>query len=521
MDIVFRPPGPVAREFMRSNDFVRGLRGPIGSAKSSCCVMEMHRRQMQQQPNDKGWRMSRWVITRNTAPMLKTTTIKTYEDWLKPEFYGDIKMAPPPYEHEIDVGLPDGTRIVSEVYFLALDTPDDIRKLLSLELTGAWSNEAREQPKSIIDAITSRLRRYPAVKDGGASWSGLIMDTNAPDADHWWPIMAGEVPPPEGMPEEEIRNMIKPAGWSFYSQPPAMLERFEGVGKTKKLVGYDINPEAENLQNLDPDYYTGQIAGKSTAWINVYILNRLGATSDGRAVQPEFRRLTHVSPDELEPLPMLPINWCFDFGLTPSAIAFQTSRDRHRVLREIVLTDAGAVQLAAAVNRMMRDEFFGHKFGRCWGDPAGDERVGTDKRTAYQVLRAAGIPARPVETNDPEIRRAAGETPLRRMTEGEPAIIFDPRCKTLIAGLEGAWCYKRVRQATGEAFEDKPAKNRYSHPCEAWEYGMLGEGEARALLGRKSAAATKTSNVRATSDPLARFSQQRKKSGMQGAGWRR
>lgn len=516
MQITFRPPGPVARSFMLSDAFVRGLRGPIGSAKSSTCIMELHRRQAQQRPNDKGWRMSRWVITRNTSPMLKTTTIKTYEDWLKPEFYGDIKMAPPPYEHEIDVALPDGTRLISEVYFLALDTAEDVRKLLSLELTGAFSNEAREQPKSIIDAITSRLRRYPAQKDGGFNWSGLIMDTNAPDSDHWWPIMAGEVPPPEGMSDDEIRNMIKPAGWEFFSQPAAMIEQFE----KGKLMGYEVNPDAENLVNLDPLYYPGQIAGKSKAWIDVYLMNRLGATHDGRPVHSQFRRETHVSDKPIEPIPNVPINWGFDFGLTPAGIAYQRVRDRILVLREIVLTDAGAVQLAAAVNRMMRDEFPGHKFGRCWGDPAGDARVGTDKRTPFQIMRTAGIPARPVESNDPELRRAAGAAPLMRMTEGAPAILFDPRCKVLVSGLEGAWCYKRVRQANGEAYEDHPQKGRHSHPCEAWEYGMVGDGEARGAVGRKQAGEVRNVNVRAQSDPLTRFAQQRSQSSNK-VSWRR
>jgi hypothetical protein len=173
-EIRFKPPGPVARAFMLSDAFVRGLRGPVGSAKSSTCVMEAQRRMLGQRPNDRGWRMTRGAIIRNTNPMLATTTIKTYEDWLKPEFYGDIKMAPPPYEHEIDLELPDRTRMVAEVFFLSLDRPEDMRKLLSLELTWAWINEARELPKTIVDGVTQRLRRYPAVKDGGASWSGLF-----------------------------------------------------------------------------------------------------------------------------------------------------------------------------------------------------------------------------------------------------------------------------------------------------------------------------------------------------------
>lgn len=40
--------------------------------------------------------------------------------------------------------------IYLEVMFRALDRADDVAKLLSLELTGAWVNEAKEVPKAII-----------------------------------------------------------------------------------------------------------------------------------------------------------------------------------------------------------------------------------------------------------------------------------------------------------------------------------------------------------------------------------
>ena len=70
-----------------------------------------------------------------------------------------------------------------EVLFLALDRPEDVKKLLSLELTGICVNEAREIPKSIIDACTIRVGRFPSMRDGGATWTGVICDTNAPEED--------------------------------------------------------------------------------------------------------------------------------------------------------------------------------------------------------------------------------------------------------------------------------------------------------------------------------------------------
>jgi hypothetical protein len=503
MDINFRPPGPVARAFMLSDKFVRGLRGPVGSAKSSTFTMECLRLAMAQEPDANGVRKTRGAVIRNTNPMLRTTTLQTWRDWI-PEALGQIRMHPPPFEQELDIPLTDGTRLAAQVYFLALDRPEDMKKLLSLELTWAWINEAREVGKTLVDGVTQRLRRFPRMQDGGPTRPGLIMDTNSPDDDHWWPIMSGEAPPPEGMSEEELRNLIRPDNWAFFTQPPAMLERREGG-----VLSYVVNPDAENIENLHPDYYSEQIKGKAKAYIDVYILNRYGATHDGRAVHPQFSRDVHVSSVPLEPWPGVPLIVSCDFGLTPAAVFRQKLRGRYQTLAEVVLTDGGANDLAAAINRVRAERFPGFTIVRGWGDPSGDIRSQADKKTAFQVMRAAGIPCRPCDTNDPEIRRGAGQAVLQRMIEGRPAELIDPSCKVLIAGLEGAWCYKRVAGA-GEMFQDEPLKNRYSHVCEAWEYGNVGEGEGRALTGRTAVGAGRTVNVRSRSDPLDRFARIRR-----------
>jgi hypothetical protein len=494
VNLHFKPPGPVAKAFMLSPAFVRGLQGPVGSAKSSTSIMEMLRQILLARAGPDGKKRSRWAVIRNTNPMLRTTTIKTYEDWLKPDVWGDIKMAPPPFVHEIAMD-----EVEAEVWFLSLDRPEDMRKLLSLELTGAFTNETRELSKTIIDGITQRLRRFPAQKDGGFGWSGLIMDTNAPDEDHWWSIMSGQAPFPEHMSDDERRELTKPADWEFFLQPPAMLE----VTKGRDVVGYEINPDAENIQNLDPRYYPGMIGGKKRSWINVYVLNRLGSIEDGRAVQEEFKREVHVSAEKLEPFENVPFTLGVDFGLTPAAVLEQNVRGRWFTYREIVLEGASAHDMSIAINRVMATEFPNHKIGVVWGDPSGDNRSQADKKTPFQVMRAAGLKARPTETNDPDIRRIAGNAVLTRMTGGEPACVIDPSCRVLIAGLDGAWCYKRVRGA-GDRFDDEPSKNRFSHVCEAWEYSKLGGGEARSALGRQQNGG-KVVQVARRSTPLARM----------------
>ena len=53
MKIDYKPPGQVAKNFMKSEDFVRGLRGPVGSGKSVACCFEIMRKACSQKIDNK------------------------------------------------------------------------------------------------------------------------------------------------------------------------------------------------------------------------------------------------------------------------------------------------------------------------------------------------------------------------------------------------------------------------------------------------------------------------------------
>ena len=236
-DVVYNPSFTMDK-FHCSDDFVRALIGPIGSGKSVACCTDIMKRATEQKIifNDEfpdGIRKSRWAIIRNTYRELIDTTMQTWFDWFPRNigFYRAMDM-----KWTLDRKLDDGTQIHLEVLFRALDRPDDIKKLLSLELTGGWINEGREIPKQVLDMLQGRVGRYPAFKDftdipeeildevydlmdGGAVFSelpehitnhlpfiGIIMDTNPPDSDHWWYTLFEE---------------LKPKGFSLYHQPSA------------------------------------------------------------------------------------------------------------------------------------------------------------------------------------------------------------------------------------------------------------------------------------------------------------
>lgn len=471
----YKPPGAVARAFMLGKKFFRGIRGPVGSGKSVACCVELWRAAAAQEPSPiDGKRYTRGAIIRNTNPQLKTTTIKTWLEWFEENIFGKFIWSVP-YTHHIKQGDID-----AEFIFLALDRPEDVRKLLSLDLTFAWVNEAREVPKTIIDAVTMRVGRYPSKRHGGPTRHFVIADTNAPEDDHWWPIMAGESPPPEFMPEEERLMLVKPENWEFYTQPSGMLEQYEDG----KLVGYEVNPLAENYSNLPKSYYPQIIGGKTKAWIDVYVMNRLGNTEEGKPVYPSFRRDVHVAKHKIGINPHLPVYTGTDFGLTPATIFAQQYPDgQWAIFREIVMTETSLPEMAAVLNKEFATKLELRQELTNTGDPAGDARSPNDKQTAFQIFRAQGIVMHPAPTNDPVLRISTVTNLLNRMVNGKPGLIICPTCTTIIKGFESGYHYKRVG-LNGET-KESPNKNRYSHPHDALQYLFLGAGEGAELVRRK------------------------------------
>ncbi len=439
---------PTASKFHKDENFVRGLIGPIGSGKSVACCWEILRRACKQVPNELGVRKSRWAIIRNTYRELVDTTMETFFDWFPKELglwrAQDIKFT-------LKRTLDDGTTLELEVLFRALDRPDDIKKLLSLELTGGWINEAREIPKAVLDMLMGRVGRYPSKRDGGASWFGVIMDTNPPDTDHWWYRVF----------EEE-----RPDGWSCFRQP-------SGVG-----------PLAENIQNLPSNYYKNMMSGKDQAWIDVYIHGKYGFVMDGKPVFPEYKDDIHASSNLIEVPKNALIYIGVDFGLTPAAVfGFQTAAKRWIIFDEIVTENMGAASFAKELKRHINHYYSAYKL-EIYGDPAGEQRSQADENTPFQVLDANGIVAWPCYTNDPIIRReAVAGTMLRMDFAGNPGFLLGPKAIILRKALAGGYKYKRLQVSGSDRFMDAPDKNRYSHVADALQYLMLGAGEGSNVIG--------------------------------------
>jgi hypothetical protein len=486
---------------------VRGIRGPFGSGKSVLCVHAILKHCQEQAPwevkDSEGRvvqriRYSRWAIVRNTFPELKLTTVKTWRDWV-PDALGEFAWSAP-FTHYLDYPLPDGTQVRAEIVFIALDKPEDVKKLLSLELTGTWINEAREIAKEILDALTGRINRYPSPALGGPSWSGIIMDTNSPGEEHWWPIMAGDVEPPEWMTDDEKRMLVRPAGWRFYTQPPAMLEVFDETGK---VSGYEMNPERANREivndsgvvirkGLSEKYYRDMISGKSRTWIRVYILNQYADIIAGKAVYGEWSDEQHILAKVYVPDPKHAIHVGVDYGRTPAAIFLQYIGGRVFVFHEFLLAGVSTRTFIKLLKQeIVRKGWQDFTFDMA-GDPSGDDMKETDDLAPSEIARSLGVTIHSAPTNDPLVRIEAVSALLTEIKPEGPCFNVSPNCHHLIAGFRGAYHYKPMSGGSRGQYDTRPAKNRASHPHDGLQYGVLRCGAWRPIInqGRRQKSTT-------------------------------
>lgn len=460
--INFQPPGPVAAEFLRDRSYVSAILGPVGSGKSSVAAMKLFLMALEQ-PVTNGVKDSRWIVTRNTYGELKSTTIKTWLDWF-PEGPGGINTMrwDAPITSIISFPLPGGDVFRMETMFIALDKPDDLGKLRSIEATGAWMNEAVLQPKEVLDMLTQRIGRFPSKKDGGPGPFNpcVIMDTNPPDDDHWYYRLA----------EEDT-----PKGWRFFKQPGGL--QIIGFDKDEKPILVP-HPDAENVMNLHGgyDYYLKQAAGKDEGFIKVFLCAQYGTTMAGKPVYPEWKDSYHVAKQVLEPVKGLRLKLGWDFGLTPSCIIGQlTTKGQLIIVDELVADGKGIRQFAREdVQPFLVNKYANFRFDS-WGDPAGSQRVQTDERTCLQELLSVGIATEEAPTNSFIARREAVAFFLNSNASGDPAFLLSPNCTMLRKGFNGGYRYERMRVSGIEArYRDTPTKDKYSHPHDGLQYLALG-----------------------------------------------
>lgn len=430
--MIFNAP-PTVSNFMESSAFVRIILGPVGSGKSTGCLMEIMRRSAEQARGPDGYRHTRWAIVRQTLQQIKQTVLKEFYTWIEPITRFKVSENTIYIEHD---------DIRAEIHLIPLDDEQDQRRLLSLQLTGAWVNEFPEIDPAIIPSLCGRLGRYPSQATGGPTWFGLIMDGNFPnEGGEWHHLLEDELPP----------------DYQLFKQPG-------GRSST-----------AENIDNLPGgyEYYDRLARGQSPEWVKRYVDAQYGNDPSGSAVFRDSFTSDFHTFDSLMPIPGRPLIVGQDFGRDPWSVVTQLDhRGRLLVLQEIEGTNIGLEQhIGLNLRPVIYDERYMGMPVAVVGDPSGVSKSSLYEETSFDMLKREGFQAFPAPTNDLDPRLRAIETFLLGQQGGKPIFLIDKsRCPRLVQGFRGGYRFAKMK---GGERKPKPDKNEYSHPMDALQYAAL------------------------------------------------
>lgn len=402
-----------------------------------------------------GKRKTRFAVVRQTRPQLRSTTMKTWFDQFPNGTLGNYHGLTNTYHIKQD-------DILCEVVFLPLDTEDDVKNLLSYELTGVYLNEFRDIPRAIVEALDGRIGRYPRMEEGGPSWVGIWGDSNMPEIESYWHSMLEQRNPDN--PEEPKLNK-----WAKFIQPPAMLRNGDGT--------YSVNPNAENLRWLPPEYYPNLIENKTADYVRTYVMCEYGRSKGGKPVHPRFDVGTHVSKTPLVPDPNNLLLVSADFGLTPAICLMQQNAFGQVLVLDAIATFGMGLERAIEERLLplMRRKYDECKDIFVTGDPSGSTGAQSDETSCADVFRRyknKGLGrVKFAWSNNPIHRQGALDYFLSMNGDyGRKMFQVDPGAAPLIQALSGGYMFKLYKDGRPTS---EVEKNSSSHIGEACEYGCM------------------------------------------------
>jgi hypothetical protein len=473
--VTFAPPKSV-QGFLTSEAFLSLIVGPVGSTKTSAGIMKIayHARQMAACKD--GIRRSRCVWIRNTNQMLHDTSIPDFLKWFPDGMAGDFEKVKMKFIMRFD-------DVECEVLFRGLEDANDVRRLLSLQISFAVMDEFREIHPDVFEALQTRLGRYPdmmmvphrpewGVDEKGNPVGGCVREdgshnkrmwgmTNPPDLDTFWETLLTD-------PPSTAAVFFQPSG---------------------------LSQEADWIKYLPSNYYEDIAQGKSQDWIDVYINAKFGKSLSGRPVFGSFNQDTHVAKQPII-VQSTTLIIGVDAGLTPTATVGQLDyQGRLLVLDSITGESMGALRFIREMLKPLLTSKYPGKGALVIIDPAAFQRAQTDERTVADIFKSEGFMVRPAKTNTVTARLAAVENFLTRTVEGRPMMMIDAAgCPLLIQALRSRYRYKI--NSKGERDESPDKSHPWSDLADSLQYLCLHADNGNAFGARLTSTRKEIKSVR-------------------------
>jgi hypothetical protein len=447
---------PSVTPFVQCENFTSLIVGPVGSTKTTAGIAKIAYHAKLMAPCIDGVRRSRCVWVRNTKEQLRDTSIPDFTKWYPDGEAGAYLKT----EMKFTLRFDD---VECEVLFRGLDDANDVRRLLSLQISFGILEEFREINPSIYEQLGTRVGRYP---DG----------TMVPHRPEWGVDSKGNpiqgCVTDEGKPNKHLWGMTNPPDYDTFweqllSDPPANVSVF--------IQPSGLSPEADWQHFLPTDYYENLAEGKGEDWVDVYVHAKFGKSLAGKPVFRSFSREIHVAKSAVKAnrLSANPILVGFDCtGVHPAAVIGQVGFNaRLMVFNAIYGDDKGPLRFVREdLKPLLANQYAGMNIMVIL-DPAAIAR-NADERSTMEIIKAEGLPVKLARTNNLQPRISAVEQFLTRMVDGLPGLAIDPTgASLLVSALSGKYRFKLNSKGVAE---DTPEKlHPWSDVVDAFQYLCL------------------------------------------------
>lgn len=323
---------------------------------------------------------SRHAVLRNTFNAVKRSIVNDTFPKVLSLCFPDIKVKI--NRTDYIATFPNG----SEIYFLGLDGGERSEKILGLELSTVFFNEASEIDYHSVQIALSRLAEKNNLN------KKALFDFNPPTKSHWtYHLFIKHIDPIDSVP---LLNDVE--------------------------YGYmRINP-SENLHNIDKDYLKLLESMPEKQRIR-FLEGEFNDESEGQAYY-SFRRDKHIKEIKKE----YGTVWSgMDFNIMPmTAVIGQYIDEVFYIFDEVYLENADTYRMVEELSRR------GHGGVRIIPDSTASNRK-TSGKSDLQILKEAGFYVE--STRNPYVVDRVNNT-NRLFTANR--ILIDPKCKKLINDLE-------------------------------------------------------------------------------------
>lgn len=483
------PPGPVAQAFILSIALTPVIMGPLGGGKTTACAFKRiyaaTLAPVAKHPEDgKPTRMCRWIVLRDTFRSAEKTVLESWKQWFPKGYPGASWTGgnDRPVTHTLRFIGQDGIRIEAVTEFAGLGENSIETLMKGREYSGAWANELDTHAEGALDDLEQRVGRYPkadllltrAELDALARQLGrgpivsgqrmrmVIGDMNAPTIDNWT--------------YKALVTARKPDRILF-TQPSGR------------------SAEAENLFNLEADYYDRIVRNQEEHFVRRMVDNEFGYSRAGKPVHTSFSHLRHIANQRLTFRPELELHLGIDTSinsLSPAAIFAQAWAPRIVFLDELYLGHGvGPARFFEALKLKIDADYAEATSIKVWIDPAaqfGADREGGQLAALETGQVILGLPVMlPANgSNELGMRLDAVNSELRGYLEPHSHLLACPeKCPLWIEGAAGKYRYRKKPESASNDYDDEPEKKHpWSDLQDAGQYVILGiRGRSAAIRG--------------------------------------